>query len=83
MIRKRSDIILLVILILLIFLIYIGTPDAKITYNLKAKDVVFYKNKANNCDMEAIQKIIAHYAVNSNKIEFDKWKNKEKTCSLR
>ena len=83
MIKKRSDIILLFILLLLIFLIYIGTPNAKATYNLKPKDIVHYKNKANGCDMEAIQKLIAHYAVNSNKLEFNKWRKKEKICSSK
>ena len=79
MIKKKSDVALLLILVLLIFLINLS-PDARATYNLESKELIYYINKAYDCDIEAILKIEAHYVVNDNKIEYNRWKKKEKIC---
>ena len=83
MIKTRSDTILLTMLFLVVcFLFYFRmTPEnTKETYGLESEQVIYYEKKAIKCDSEAIQGLIAHYAVHGNKEKFDTWRNKEKSC---
>ena len=86
MIKKKRDIALLVILLLImfsVFLLRLAPEGARTTYSLKPEQVIYYKDKAINCDLEAIQKLIAHYAVNDNKAKYNMWRKKEQLCEER
>ena len=73
--------ILLLILTLLIFVIFLGMPNnLKETYYLSSDELEHYKDKALKCNIDAILKIEAYHAVNDQKKEYWKWKEKEAKC---
>ena len=86
MIRKKSDIVLLILLsIIMFFLFFLRlTPGgAKKTYSLRPEQITYQENKANDCNIGAIEKLIAHYAVNDNKAKYNMWRKEEQSCLLK
>lgn len=63
-----------------VLMIYIGSPKAVESLSLNDVELQNTQSKAEQCDMQALYKIIAHYVVKQDKEQFEFWQAEEKKC---